>query len=147
MELAEVGQLVGAFLGGGLAKSVLDYVLADRAARRKELRPVDRERVVEARRLCKQLQQEAYDYAFDIKRQETTPLDRVDLEKSVDELILELDDLRLRAYWANFRQQQYNFPSHFRNATSWSKKGVHLRQLKRTYNRLMRRFNDLERKR
>ena len=45
MDLSEAAQLGGAFLGGGLAKTVLDHLLADRAARRSSLRPVDRERI------------------------------------------------------------------------------------------------------
>lgn len=45
MELAQAGQLAAAFLGGGMAKSLVDYLLNDRASRRTHTRPVDHERI------------------------------------------------------------------------------------------------------
>ena len=50
MELAHAGQLAGAFLGGGLAKSIVDQVLGDRMSRRTEMRPVDHERIAIVRK-------------------------------------------------------------------------------------------------
>ena len=55
MEAPDIARYVGVFLGGGLAKTLVDHLLADRRERRSGLRPRDRERIEAIRSMTETL--------------------------------------------------------------------------------------------
>lgn len=153
MDVADVLQLIGAFLGGGVVTKVLDHVFADWHDRRSALRAKDHERIAQVRA--------AVADSWAIARQDFTrawphppfllPMERID---ATGRAVAELNDRRATKRWWTYIKGAITLPimrtcgdddqSHeagVLGAPKWEA------MARRRYERLIRRLNRLERRR
>jgi hypothetical protein len=154
MELSQVGQLVGAFIGGGITRSLIDYLLKERGARRAGLRPKDLERIEAVREYVR-----AIDDArrIPLDRRDETPRDTIDRlgqmavvrdNGSTQEVVFQLDDRRLTRVWNRFEDAGWRALGalHQRNVLFTDALEAE-RQLVKLCRKLREQLNRLERRR
>lgn len=138
----ELAQLIGAFVGGGVfggaAKTLFDYLSKDRLERRLAMRPRDLGRIDRVRELCHQLkpdQNHYSEYSYDSG-----------LGSECGQLVFALADGELQRYWEKFYGHALLFKYHYHKA-EYSERASLQDEIVRSYANLMRRLNELERKR
>jgi hypothetical protein len=142
VEAADVVRYVGVFLtggvSGGLIKTVVDHWLADRNARRAQLRPTDQERVKKVRAMV--------DTAWVLPQRDLYRVERPDWDDVLRQFreaitaIDELADRRLSRAWSDF-------------AATWAEvrkeeaSGNGFRRFSRSRRKIVAELNRLERRR
>jgi len=153
MDLGDAATMLGAFLGGGVAKTVIDGVLADRHDRRTTLRRRDHVRIDDVRSAAAEM--------WGIARQEfhkewphppwLLPMERLD---RMGQVVEALDDRGASARWWGFVRAAVSLPimrAIGDDDESRQQGGIGAPKWEamvlRRYERLSRRLNRLERRR
>lgn len=131
MELAQVGQLVGAFLGGGLTAQLATYLLDGRRKRQDELRKLAMERIALMRELLSSVV--TYSNDDDPDRSDSAFYEAMQLG---DTTVLELDDEPLHSHWSSFTDEVYRFSHEGKHGYPPALHGA-----------VIKRLNELERRR
>jgi hypothetical protein len=150
MELAQAGQLLGAFLGGGIGGAYLDHRWANRNARMAELRPIDRDRINVVRERSRLVYGGAVSEALRLAFHPDAPAEGEYRLFNWDEIApvatQELADDHLHRLWRAFQGKAAVFPLEYRDAIGDGRQDL-WSELRKSHSLVLRRLNELERSR
>lgn len=111
VDVPEAGRLIMAFVGGTLAKPVLDHLLSDRIARRTLQRPKDMERIEAVRKYVTAIDESTWftmhqaDETRESIEERLRDSDVIRLRGQTESMIRQLADRRLTTLWCTFKDE------------------------------------------
>lgn len=149
MELAQAGQLLGAFLGGGFGGAYLESLWADRNARRVALRPKDMPHIEAARIHCRRVFDHVVAKALGLRFMGDSSIPTPELFEDSGEyhMIQELNNRKLDACWQEFLDGVVLALDQYPAPISKQQEREVYKTFEGTPNKMLQRLNELERSR